>query len=155
MSAMKRATAEEAMPASGEGRREPLAVLPTRRMLVTIACASLAAAGAWALVVSATGRPGLVREGAAGAALVALVSSGSALAIRPWRARAMGAWAGPWLGGIVARLLLTPALAWLIYSAAPLGLVPLMLSVAVAYVAVQISEAAAVALHLKRLAWST
>lgn len=128
---------------------EPVTALPTRRLLATVVVAALAAAGAWALAVIAAGRPEIVREGVAGATLVALVSAGSVLAIRPWTARALGDWAGPWLGGMLLRLLLTPAVAWLVYSAAPLSLVPLMLSVAVTYITVQISEAAAVALYLK------
>ena len=134
--------------------REPVTALPTRRLLATIALAGLSAAGTWAGAAAAAGRPGLAAEGAAGAGLVSLVSAASVLAIRPWRPRAMGDWPGPWLGGILVRLLLTPALAWLVYSAAPLSLVPLMLSVAVAYMTVQISEAATVALYLKRVAWS-
>ncbi len=144
------------MPAETSNRnREPVTALPTRRLLAAIALSGLAAAGIWAGAVVATGRHGLVAEGAAGAGVVSVVSAASVLAIRPWRPRPMGDWTGPWLGGILLRLLLTPALAWLVYSATPLSLVPLMLSVAVAYVTVQISEAATVALYLKRVAWST
>jgi hypothetical protein len=144
------------MPAETSNQsREPVTALPTLRLLATVGCAGVAAAGIWAGAVVATGRTGLVAEGAAGAGLVALVSAASILAIRPWRPRAMGDWAGPWLGGILLRLLVTPAVAWLVYSATPLSPVPLLLSVALAYMIVQISEAATVALYLKRVAWST
>lgn len=143
------------LPDPANRSREPVTALPTRRLLAAIGLAGLAAAGSWAAAVAATGRADLIAAGAAGAGLVAVVSASSVLAIRPWKPRPMGDWTGPWLGGIVLRLLVTPALAWLVYSATPLSPVPLMLSVALAYMVVQISEAATVALYLKRVAWST
>jgi hypothetical protein len=132
--------------------REPSLPLPTATMLVTIAAGSAAAILAWAAVaaVVAPGRA-VLAAGAAGAAVVAAVSVLAVLVIRPWRVRPVGAWINWWLGALVLRLLLTPAVAYLLYSATALSLTPLMLSVAATYVVVQVSEAAAVAHYLKRV----
>jgi len=131
--------------------REPVAALPARRMVLTVTASTLATIAAWAAVTALLGRTETIAPAAAGAALVAGVSILSLLAIRPWKPREMGTWANLWLAALVGRLLLTPAFAYLLYSAAPLSLTPLMLSVGVTYVIVQISEAAALAAHLKQV----
>jgi hypothetical protein len=132
---------------------EPSLALPTWRMLLTIAAGTVAAILGWAVVTSivAPGRAVLV-AGAAGMAVVAAVSVLGVLVICPWRTRPVSAWINWWLGAMVLRLLLTPAAAYLLYSATALSLTPLMLSVAVTYVVVQVSEAAVVAHYLKRVA---
>ncbi len=131
--------------------REPVTSLPARRMVVTVIAAWAAVIAAWAVVTALTGRTATITPAAAGATLVAGISILSLLAIGPWKPRAMGTWTNLWLAALVGRLLLTPALAYLLYSATPLSLTPLMLSVAVTYVVVQISEAAALAAYLKRI----
>ena len=139
------------MTASSIHSREPVTALPTRRLIVTaVVAAALTALGS-AGVTALTGRHATITASAAGAALVAGVSIGSLLMIRPWRPRALGTWANLWLAALVGRLLFTPALAYLLYSATQLSLTPLMLSVGVTYVIVQISEAAALAAHLNRI----
>lgn len=130
--------------------REPVTALPTRRLVVTAVVAAALTALGWAGVTALTGRHATNTAGAAGAALVAAVSIGSLLLIRPWQPRAIGTWANLWMAALVCRLLLTPAVAYLLYSATQLSLTPLMLSVGVTYVVVQISEAAALAAHLNR-----
>ena len=131
--------------------REPVTSLPARRMVVTVIAAWAAVIAAWAVVTALTGRTATITPAAAGATLVAGISILSLLAIGPWKPRAMGTWTNLWLAALVGRLLLTPALAYLLYSATPLSLTPLMLSVAVTYIVVQISEAAALAAHLNRI----
>lgn len=131
--------------------REPVTALPTRRLVVTALVAAASTALGWAGVTALTSLPATNAAGAAGATLVAGVSIGSLLLIRPWRPRALGTWANLWLAALVGRLLFTPALAYLLYSATQLSLTPLMLSVGVTYVVVQISEAAALAAHLNRI----
>ncbi len=131
--------------------REPVTSLPTTRMLVTVIGAGVATIAGWSVVTALTGGTGTMTSAAAGAALVTGISVLSLLAIGPWKSREMGTWANLWLAALVGRLLLTPALAYLLYSATPLSLIPLMLSVAVTYVVVQISEAAALAAHLNRI----
>jgi hypothetical protein len=122
-------------------------------MLLTIAAASVATMAAWAVVawVVAPRREVLV-AGGAGAGVVVAVSVLAVLVIRPWQVRPVSAWINWWLGAMVLRILLTPAVAYLLYSATALSLTPLMLSVAATYVVVQVSEAAAVAHYLKRVA---
>ncbi len=147
-------TAPTTTPETASG--EPFIALPTRRLLLAVCAAAAATALMWAVVATAIGpigqNPGpQIVEGAAGAAVVAVVGILGVLLIRPWKKRAMSSWTTMWLAATVMRLLLTPALAYLLYSAAPLSLTPLMLSVAVTYVIVQSSEAAALALHLKRV----
>lgn len=141
------------MSTTDAGSRERSLALPTWRMLLTIAAGTVAAILGWAAVTSivAPGREVLV-AGGAGAGVVAAVSVLAVLVIRPWRTRPVSAWMNWWMGAMVLRILLTPAVAYLLYSATALGLTPLMLSVAVTYVVVQVSEAAAVAHYLKRAA---
>ncbi len=131
--------------------REPVTALPALRMVLTVVGAGLATMAAWTVVTMLTGRTAPIVPAAAGAILVIGISTLSLLAIGPWKPRAMGTWANLWLAALVGRLLLTPALAYLLYSATPLSLTPLMLSVAVTYIIVQISEAAALAAHLNRI----
>ncbi len=130
---------------------EPVTSLPTRRLLLIMIAAVLATLAGWSAVTALIGVTGTIPAAAAGATLVAGISIVSLVAIGPWKTRAMGTWATLWLAALVGRLLLTPALAYLLYSATPLSLTPLMLSVAVTYVIVQISEAAALAAYLKRI----
>ncbi len=140
------------MPASAAHSQEPTLPLPTRRMLLTVAVASAATTLAWIAVASVVmPRREILATGAAGAAVVAAVSALGVLVIRPWRTRTVSAWTTAWLGATVLRLVVTPVVAYVLYSATALSLTPLMLSVAVTYVVVQVSEAAAVALHLKRV----
>jgi hypothetical protein len=122
-------------------------------MLLTIAAGSVVTMAAWAAVARlvAPGRE-VLAAGGAGAAVVAAVGVLAVLVIRPWRTRPVSAWINWWLGAMVLRILLTPAAAYLLYSATALSLTPLMLSVAATYVVVQVSEAAAVAHYLKRVA---
>ncbi len=135
--------------------REPVITLPAWRLVKTVVVAAIAAMAAWSLVVAATGRVSTIVPAAAGATLVAGISILSLMVIQPWTPRAVGSWANLWLAALVGRLLLTPAVAYLLYSATQLSLTPLMLSVGVTYVVVQISEAAAMASHLHRLPATT
>lgn len=131
--------------------REPIIELPTGRLVVTGVVAGAAALAGWATATAVLGRPELIIGGAAGVVLVTVLTIGSLLVLRPWKPRRVTGWANLWLAALVGRLLLTPALAYLLYSATPLDLVPLMLSVAVTYLVVQLTEAAILALHLKRI----
>ena len=132
--------------------REPVTALPALRMVLTVIGAGLVTIAAWTVVTMLTGRTATIVPAAAGVTLVTGISTLSLLAIGPWKSREIGTWANLWLAALVGRLLLTPALAYLLYSATPLSLTPLMLSVGVTYVVVQVSEAAALTAYLKRIA---
>ena len=138
------------MSSTARPTEEPIIALPVGRLLAAIIGAAAVTTLGWLAVVRVAGLDGGVTvAGVAGAALVVVTSAAIALAMRPWRSRPVGSWANLWLGALVARLLLTPALAYLLYSAAPLSGTPLLLSVATTYVIVQLSEAVVLALHIK------
>ncbi len=132
--------------------KEPTIALPTARTVGSIVGLSALTAVGWLAVVwvgefgSKAGTAGV-----AGAAVVAVVSIAAALMMRPWRPRLLSSWVSWWLGGILVRLLVTPAAAYLLYSATSLSGTPLLLSVATTYVIVQCGEAAVLALHIKRV----
>ncbi|MHC4218026.1 MAG: hypothetical protein ACYSU7_06165 [Planctomycetota bacterium] len=140
------------MTAPADRNREPTLALPTGRMLVSIVATSVAAVLAWSVVAWVVApRREVFAAGGAGAAVVAAVTILGVLVIRPWQIRPVGDWINWWLGAMVLRLLLTPVVAYLLYSATALSLTPLMLSVAATYVVVQVSEATVVAHYLKRV----
>lgn len=137
---------------TASGTEDPTLALPTLRLLAALVTAGAGTALGWLAVVRVAGYGGdVAAAGAAGSALVVGVSAASLLAILPWRVRPVSSWVNAWLAAIVLRLVLTPAMAYLLYSAAPLSGTPLLLSVATAYVIVQICEAAVLALYVKRL----
>ena len=138
------------MSSTATATNEPTIALPTGRMVVTVGVLATATAAVWMAVTALLGRPADLAAGPAGATLVAGITIAGVLAMRPWKTRPIGDWMTWWLAALVGRLLLTPLLAYLLYSATPFGLVPLMLSVAVTYVIVQVGEASALAVYLKR-----
>ena len=132
--------------------KEPIIALPTGRMVGSIVGLSALTYAGWLAVVWVGGfGVEAVPAGLAGAAVVAVVGVAAALLMRPWRPRPVSAWMTWWLGGIVVRLLVTPVVAYLLYSATSLSGTPLLLSVATTYVIVQCGEAAVLALHIKRV----
>lgn len=137
--------------AAAHSSAEPMIALPVRRMVASVAASAGGALALWTIAALAAGQR-VLAEGAAGAGLVLAVGLLSIAAMRPWKARPVSTWTSLWLAALVGRLVVTPAAAWLLYSAAPLAPTPFLLAVGVTYVIVQVSEAAAVALHLKRIA---
>ncbi|MCH8315363.1 MAG: hypothetical protein IIA64_05270 [Planctomycetes bacterium] len=132
--------------------KEPIIALPIGRMVGSIVGLSgLTYVGCLAVVWLGGFGIDAVTAGLAGSALVAAVGVAAALLMRPWRPRPLSAWTTWWLAGIVGRLLVTPAVAYLLYSATSLSGTPLLLSVATTYVIVQCGEAAVLALHIKRV----
>jgi hypothetical protein len=73
------------------------------------------------------------------------------LAMTPWKTRPMTDWWTMWLGAMVLRLLATPALAYLLYSAAPLSPEAMCLAVAASYLAALLAEAVGIARHVGRV----
>lgn len=131
---------------------ETVFALPLGSMLgATVGIPGLTAA-VWAIVTGAGDRgAAVVAAGVWGAAIVAAVGAGVLLLMRPRTPRPALAWTTIWLAGTAARLLLTPALGYLLYSATSLPATPLLLAVAVAYVLALFGEAALIALHVKRV----
>ncbi len=137
-------------PAAAHTSAEPTIALPALRMVAAIVASAVGAAVLWTIAALVTGER-VIGEGAAGAGVVLVVGVLGVVAIRPWKVRPVSAWTSLWLAAMVGRLVLTPLAAWLVYSAAPLEMAPFMLAVAASYVIVQLTEAAAVALHLKKV----
>ncbi len=130
---------------------EPIITMPTRRLIATVLVSAIVAGGGWMAVVAALGMDtAVIAAGGPGAGVVALVALGGLLVTQPWKPREVSWWATMWLASTVVRLLVTPVAAYLLYSATPLSLTPLMLSVAIAYAVVLAGEVAVVALHVKR-----
>ena len=62
----------------------------------------------------------------------------------------MDLWMTFWLAGTVVRLLITPAGAFLLYSATPLGTAGLWLGIVVSYAATLVGETRVYAAHMRR-----
>jgi hypothetical protein len=107
-------------------------------------------AAAWSVAGAIQDGRSLAAAGAAGTLLVAGVALAILLASRPWRPRRVADWATVWLGGTVARLLVVPPAAYLLYSATSLSGGTLALAVGFAYVLTLIAEATVLALHVRR-----
>ena len=141
-------------PMTGRARpgSEPSIALPTGLLLASVCGSAMATSFGWLAVVWVGGFGWEVGvAGPAGAAVVAGVGVVAVVAMQPWRSRPVISWVTIWLAAIVGRLLLTPAAAFLLYSAAPLGGTPLLLSIAITYVIVQVCEAAVLAMHVQRV----
>lgn len=125
---------------------EPTISLPTGRLLAALVGTGAVTAAAWALLATGDARTaGLV--GTAGT-LVVLVAS--LLIVGPWKTRAMGDWMNAWMGVLVLRMLCTPLVAWLLYSATPLDGQAFALAVAAAFLPATFVEAGLLSLHVKR-----
>ena len=136
---------------SASHKTEPMLALPSRTLFATVGGVSLLCGIGWAAVSLVLGQTTeTVTSGVIGAAITAAVSLLAVLVMTPWKTRPMTAWMTMWLGGTVLRLLVTPALTWLVYSAASLSAKPLALSVAVTYVLTLLSEAAVLSAYVKK-----
>lgn len=127
---------------------EPSLALPARRLAATALLAPAVAGGGVALVAQVLDHAALRVAAAPGAGLVAAVVLASLLAIAPHRVRLLGDWMNWWLGGITARLLVTPLLTLLLYSATSLDATALGLSVCIPFLVTVLAEAAVLARSL-------
>lgn len=132
--------------------REQLVPLPAVKLFATVAAAALIVAGSWA-AAAAMGIGGSAvefRSGMWGIGLTGVLAMAGIAVLTPWKPRAMADWMTMWLGATVFRVLVTPAAAFLLYSAPSLALAakPLGLSVALTYMATLFVEAAVLARHL-------
>lgn len=132
--------------------------LPTRQLLGVVAAAALVMAGIWsagaALGIGGGGDASFI-SGLVGAGAVGVVAFAGVLIMTPWKRRAVPDWMTMWLAATVFRLLVTPVLVYLLYSAASAGgewlaVKPLVLSVAATYFVTLLAEAAILASHMKR-----
>jgi hypothetical protein len=95
-------------------------------------------------------RPELTTSGLAGAGIVAGCTTVGLLAIAPWIERPAMMCVTMWLGQTVVRLLLTPVVTYLLYSATPLSGFQPLLAVGTIYAVTVIGEAMVFARYLQR-----
>lgn len=120
-------------------------------LLTVVPAAALVTGLAWYAVTRLVGPwQDAALTGLMGAIVVAAVAAVSVVAMTPWKRRPMADWMSWWLAGTVVRLLVTPACAFLLYSAARLEAEPLALSVATAYLVTVLTETAVLARHVGR-----
>ncbi len=140
---------------------EPSTTLPAGRLLLLMTAFALIIAGAWSAAF-ALGRWGAVefRSGMFGIGVTAVMALLGLLVMTPWKARPMADWMTMWLAGTVFRLLGTPTVLFLLYSAASAGdpeggallaVKPMVLSVALTYLVMVLAEASIIASHVRRL----
>ncbi len=139
---------EPAQPA----RTEASIALPTRPLLAAIVAITVSIAVLWAALVLIAGWDrSLIEAVTWGAAMTGFIAAGATLAMTPWKARPIASWMTFWLGATVLRLFITPAAAWLLYSATSLDLEALCLAVAATYFLSVLTEAWIIARHVKKV----
>lgn len=115
--------------------------LPTRQLLLSVVLSSLVAGGLVSLLGVMMGWADWDRAGIWGGVLVAICTAGGVLAITPWKPRPMTMWVAIWLGQTVVRMLVTPAAAYLLYSATSIRPMALAAAVGSCYLAAVVVEA--------------
>jgi hypothetical protein len=136
---------------SNAAHREPVLALPTGRLVgVTLAACALSGSGSSLLAQLVWKGQVSAMVGPAAGMLVTVAMLIGLLAIMPWKPRPVGIWPTLWLASTVLRLLLTPVLTYLLYSAAPFSAAALAINVVVAYALALAGEVTVVAGFLKR-----
>ncbi|MCZ6836727.1 MAG: hypothetical protein O7G85_13200 [Planctomycetota bacterium] len=108
--------------------------MPTKRLIVAVLVGAIASSLIWMLVVSiASLSRQTMLAGPVGAGLVAFTTLLGILVMSPWQTREISLWWTMWLASMVLRLLLTPALAFLLYSATSFSPEAMCLAVAASY----------------------
>lgn len=139
--------------AQATSTNEERVTLPGARLLAWTGGIGAACAGAWlAACVAGPWGDATLRTGLIGIGAVTLLAMLGILAINPWKARPVATWMTVWLALTVFRLLGTPVVIFVLYSASSPALLPtpLALSVGIAYMATLFAEALTVSNHLKR-----
>jgi hypothetical protein len=131
---------------------EPTISLPGGTIFAAIIAITIVVPAIYALIALLAGWEKATIEAAGwGAALAGGIASGATLVMGPWKSRTINSWMTFWLGATVLRLFITPALAWLLYSATSLHLEALCLSVATTYFLTVLTEAWIIARHVRKV----
>ena len=124
--------------------------LPFAQLLGTIGLVSVLFGSGWYFAFQVGPWPAAHGvEGLYGTAVTLAVTLVGLLIMGPWKTRSIESWMSFWLGATVLRLLSTPVVAYLLYSATSRSLTPFMLSVAISYLVILFSEAGVLALSVK------
>lgn len=133
-------------------RAEPQVSLPGGRLVCVIGLVSVGVmAGFVAAGLLGPWGHAVLWSGVAGVGVVALLALAGVWMIQPRKTREVSTWMAYWMGLIVFRILLTPAAAWVLYSAASSALETraYALAVGLAYLATVVAEALVVSQHLR------
>lgn len=129
-------------PATTALANEPVITLPAALVYGVIAVAGAIACGCWMMATWLLGHgTTTVMAGPWAAAAVVIAGLAGAAVMGPGKPRRVGDWMTRWLASTVVRLLLTPILTFVLYSATSLEPVALTLAVAVTYLVVLLAEA--------------
>jgi hypothetical protein len=134
---------------------EQTLAMPTSRLVMGVLLAAGLTGAAWVgICLVIIGQTAAIQAaGLVGAGVVAVVAAMGIVAMTPWKTRPVTGWMTMWLAGTVIRMLATPAVTFLLYSAIPLNAMALTLSVAIAYLVVVLTEATIVARHVGRVVY--
>src|SRR5262245_1165905 len=142
-------------PANAPSDRAPEAKvkLPCSLLIAAVVGGAMLVVGLWSIIaLLGSLRPDFMISGLVGAAAVGVTAVAGVLVLIPWKARAVADWMTMWLAATVFRLLATPVVVYVLYSAASeaLAVKPLVLSVASTYFVTLMAEAAILASHIRR-----
>ena len=149
---------ETAPPRRSDRSAEIRVALPTGMMILGVVAPLLLFAAGWCLAaligVFGPGKSdgGVFMSGLIGAISVAIVAFAAVFIMTPWKTRAIADWMTMWLAATGFRLLVTPVVVYLLYSAASreLAVKPLVLSVASIYFVTLLTEAVILTNHIRR-----
>lgn len=129
---------------------EPILSLSTARLLGAVMASTAILGAAWWIGATALNRSSdEQRAGMVGIALVGVVAIVCTLLMSPSKPRKAGDWINVWLGGTVARLLLTPLAGFLLHSLVPMDARAFTLAIGTAYFTTVLAEAAVATQSLK------
>jgi hypothetical protein len=131
---------------------EPVLRLPTGPLLAISAGVPSLSGAVIAGAVMAIGRwdAGASYAALAGGGIIAIAAVVGILVMGPWRERPVGLWMTLWLAGTVVRMVVAPALTYLLYSATSLSPLALTLTVGFTYLVTLFAEAFYLAGYMNR-----
>ncbi len=130
----------------------PAIVLPTGMLITAVLAACSIVSVFWIGIAWQMGWDNqVIIAGPVGGAAVALTGILGVLIMTPWRPRDMGMWMTMWMAATVLRLLLTPALAYLLYSATSLSGTALGLAIVFSYFLALLAEWVVLDRHINKV----
>lgn len=132
--------------------QEPSIILPTQKLLFAVIAACSIVSALWILITWILGSERLIiLAGPVGACIVLTTSSLGVLVMNPWKSREISMWGTMWLAATVLRLLLTPSLTFLLYSATTFQGPALGLAVVSSYFAALMAEWVVLERHISKI----
>ncbi len=130
----------------------PAISLPTGMLIIAVLAACSLVSVIWTGIAWQAGWGNqVIISGPVGGAAVALTGILAILVMTPWRPRDMGMWMTMWMAATVLRLLLTPALTYLLYSATSLSGMALGLAIVTSYFLALMAEWVVLDRHINKV----